>query len=184
MFYRLQRGKEEAFALYGAVFMLCSFCTTFLLLAILSPINPERAPRERLRGLMVTGSEQQAPGCCAGAWGTGSRRLLCIRVWEAGTGGLLGWGVLGGQGIPSQRVPPGHICIAILLLPCSTAWRAARAGSGRLSSTSNTAYGCLEEGTGCPSLEKGEREFVGRMWRPGLAPPATPSPTIYSWAPF
>lgn len=69
MFYRLQGGKEEAFALYGAAFMFSSSRTTFLLLAILSPINPERASRERLRGSMVTGNEQQAAGCCAGIWG-------------------------------------------------------------------------------------------------------------------
>lgn len=49
IFYGFQGGKEEAFALYGAAFTRCSFCATFLLLAMLSPINPERAPRERLR---------------------------------------------------------------------------------------------------------------------------------------
>lgn len=48
MFYRLEGGKEEAFALYGAAFTRCSFHTAFLLLAILNPINPEPA-RERLR---------------------------------------------------------------------------------------------------------------------------------------
>lgn len=131
---------------------------------------------------MVTGSKQQAAGCCAGSWGTGSRRLLCIGVWEAGKGGLLGWDVLGGAGDSQPESPPWHICIAIPLLPCSRASHAARASSGLLSSTSNTAYCCLEEGMGCPSLEKGEREFVGRMWRPGLAPPATPIPTRCSWA--
>lgn len=69
MFYRLQGGKEEAFALYGAAFMFSSSRTMFLLLAILSPINPERTSRERLRGSMVTSNEQQAPGCYAGIWG-------------------------------------------------------------------------------------------------------------------
>lgn len=84
MFYRLQGGKEEAFALYGAAFMLCSFRTTFLLLAILSPINPELAPRERLGG--PDHNRQREAGSRAGTWGTGSGRLLCIGVRGAGKG--------------------------------------------------------------------------------------------------
>lgn len=86
--------------------MLRSFRTAFLLLAILNPINPERAPRERLGGL--DGPRQRAAGS----------RLLCTGGWDGGKGGSLGEGVLGGgQRIPSWMVPSENICIAALLLP-------------------------------------------------------------------
>jgi len=109
VFYRLQGRKEEACALYGAAFMLCSFPTMFLLLAILSPINPERAPREKLKGWMVTGSEQQAPGCCAEAWGTGSRRLLSSGSGRLGKG-FAGMGYARGAGDSQPENPlPAHL---------------------------------------------------------------------------
>lgn len=70
MLYRLQGGKEEAFALYGAAFMFCCFFTTFLLLAILSPINPELAPGDP----KVAGSRSSRMWCGvtvlrSGRWG-------------------------------------------------------------------------------------------------------------------
>lgn len=74
MLCRLKGGKGEAFTLYGAAFMLCSFRATFLLLAILSHMNPE-----------------QAKGKAQGLDGTRQQRLLCSRCGE---GGSVGSGVI------------------------------------------------------------------------------------------
>lgn len=169
MLYRLQGGKEEALALYGAAFTLCSFRTTFLLLAILNPINPERATRERLGGSTVTGSEQQAPGCSA----PGAGRL--------GKGGSKG--ASGGEGFPAGEHPPSTS--ALLFCCCLAAGLGVQPEPVRAPQQHHQhCIFCFGEGTGRSSPEKGETLFIGKMWRPGLVPLATPSPTISSLVPL
>lgn len=104
MLYRLQGGKEEAFALYWAAFMLRCFLTTFLLLAILSPINPQLAPGD----LMAAGGRSSRTWCGgtvlrSGRWGGVTLMAVC------GVRGIPSWGC----GQQAAACTPEHVASSI-----------------------------------------------------------------------
>lgn len=174
MFYRLQGGKEEAFALYGAAFMLCSFRTTFLLLAILSPINPELAPRERLGGPDC--NRQRAAGSRAGTWGTGSGRLLCIGVRGAAKGVSPRWGLRGDGGFPAG--PPNSPTAPLCCCSAAALQLGLVCSQRQLRATQQQQQHCLGGGRGVPDGERRQNVW-GESEETGTSSSCCPNPAVH-----